>query len=326
MKKILIVKTSSMGDVIHTLPALTDAKKYILEIEFDWVVEETFAEIPAWHFAVKNVIPVALRRWRKIFNQDWQKKELPAFVHKLREQQYDFIIDAQGLIKSAIITRFARGMRCGMDWQSAREPLASLLYKQKYSVAKNQHAITRVRKLFAKTLGYNLPKEQPDYSITSADFPRYYQNQPDYMAFIHGTAKAEKCWSEENWIALAKLAAENNYEVKIPWGNQTEYERAQRIAAQCENAQVLPQLSLTEIAGILKTAKGIVAIDTGLGHLSAALNVPNVSLYGPTNVDLIGTCGENQVHIKDRYGKMENISAPIVWENLQNAIFMKTKI
>lgn len=121
--RVLIVKTSSMGDVLHTLPALTDAQQVIPGIQFDWVVEEGFAQIPSWHDAVDRVIPVAIRRWRKAWFSAPIKAERKAFRDAVQAQQYDAIIDAQGLVKSAaLVTRLGRGVKHGMDWSTAREP------------------------------------------------------------------------------------------------------------------------------------------------------------------------------------------------------------
>jgi heptosyltransferase-1 len=310
--KVLIVKTSSMGDVIHTLPALTDAGNALPSISFDWVVEENFAEIPAWHPLVDEVIPVALRRWRKNIFSKKTRDEFNLFLKKIREKKYDVIIDAQGLLKSAFLTLFARGNKYGLDWNSAREPLASLFYQNKISVEKNQHAILRVRKLFASVLGYEVdasvvsvgnlsfethaarPEEAAQRPSRRTQDERMPQN---FLVFLHGTTWQSKHWPDEYWIQLAKIANEKNISVLLPWGNEAEKTRAEKIAANCNSAQVLPQLDLNGIAHILKNAKAVVAVDTGLAHLAAALDVPTVSLYGPTNPGFTGTLGKSQIHL-----------------------------
>lgn len=298
--RILIIKTSSLGDVIHALPALTDASQKFPAIIFDWVVEENFVDIPRWHPQVRKVIPIALRRWReKIISYDtfteWRK-----FYNELRAEEYDFIIDAQGLLKSAFIARFARGIVCGFDAHSAREAGAALFYQRKFSVAKRQHAITRVRELFSHVLGYILPATAPHYGIDKTAFV----DQPTtehYLVFLHGTTWTTKHWPEEYWVELAKLTQQKGFLVKLPWGNRREHERAQRIAMSCAGVEVLPQLGLREIAHLLAGAKGVVAVDTGLGHLAAALDVPTVSLYGPTHPALTGTLGQSQAHLAAKF-------------------------
>ena len=138
--RVLLVKTSSLGDVIHALPALTDAARAIPGITFDWVVEEGFAEIPTWHPSVGNVIPVAIRRWRKNLWETIKSGEWRRFKQRLRAEKYDLVIDAQGLLKSALLTRYVKAPVAGFDRDSAREPLASRFYQRRLAVARGQHA------------------------------------------------------------------------------------------------------------------------------------------------------------------------------------------
>jgi heptosyltransferase-1 len=299
--RVLIVKTSSMGDVIHTLPAVTDAVQQYPDIEFDWVVEENFAEIPRWHPAVKKIIPFAWRRWRKNFFAKQTRVEWKMFQRELRAQKYDLIIDAQGLVKSALCARFAKGLHVGPNWNTAREPIAALFYKLSYPVDPSAHAVTRMRTLFSQALGYPLTDTTPDYgidrrSLLGSDVPI----EP-YLVFLHGTTWATKHWPEAHWIQLARLAQQHGVKVKLPWGNDAERERAQRIAAGNALAEVLPRQDLIGMAKILAGAKAIAAVDTGLGHLAAALDVPCVSLYGPTDPLLTGALGKSQVHLTAKF-------------------------
>jgi len=296
--RVLVIKTSSMGDIIHTLPALTDAARVHPDIIFDWVVEENFAEIPRWHSHVDRVIPVAIRRWRKNIFSRKTFAEVRNFFKTLRLQQYDLVIDAQGLMKSALLTRFSKGLRCGLDNKSAREPRASWFYQKQFFVDKNQHAITRVRQLFAKILQYPCPGQVPEYGIDKQKLMT--ANHERYLVFLHGTTWATKHWPEENWMALGKKINAAGFNIKLPWGNTEERQRAQRIAGQCK-ADVLPRLGLVEIAKVLAGAAAIVAVDTGLGHLAAAFNIPTISLYGPTNPVLTGALGESQIHLASDY-------------------------
>ncbi|MCD6039885.1 MAG: lipopolysaccharide heptosyltransferase [Gammaproteobacteria bacterium] len=287
-----------MGDVIHTLPALTDAGKAIPAISFDWVVEENFSEIPRWHPLVKQVIPVALRRWRKAIFTKKTVQEWQAFRQLLRATQYDLIIDAQGLLKSAFLALNARGTSCGFDFYSARDPIAALFYRQRFVTAKvkEQHAVTRVRSLLSQALGYTLPETVPNYGIDRQQFQQAGETEP-YLVFLHGTTWTTKHWPELYWMELAKLASDQGFAIKLPWGNISERERALRIAENCLRAEVLPKQDLGGMAKVLAGARAIVAVDTGLGHLAAALAVPTVSLYGPTNPVLTGAIGESQQHL-----------------------------
>lgn len=299
--RVLIIKTSSMGDVIHTLPALTDAGLMIPSIRFDWVVEESFSEIPQWHPLVDRVIPVAIRRWRKNLFAKQTRQELKQFYNAVRATEYDVVIDAQGLFKSLWITRLAKTrLRSGMDWSSAREPLTSLFYQRKCNASWDLHAVTRLRRLFSQSLGYAVPDNVVDYGIDRMRLIEANSQEP-YLVFLHGTTWATKHWPEEYWCRLANLANQNGFSVKLPWGNDKERERARRIAASCQNAEVLNRLGLVEMAKVLAGAKAIVSVDTGLGHLAAALDVPTVSLYGPTDPVLTGAMGQSQIHLAAKF-------------------------
>lgn len=293
--RVLIVKTSSMGDVLHTLPALTDAAQAIEGIRFDWVVEEGFAQIPSWHSAVERVIPVALRRWRKAWFSAPVRAERQAFRQTLQAVPYDAIIDAQGLVKSAaLVTRLARGEKHGQDWKSAREPLASLFYDRRYHIAKMQHAVERTRELFAKSLGYARPHAQGDYAIAGHFLNGAQSDTGQYAIFLHATTRDDKHWPESHWRELIGLMAPTGLRIKLPWGAPHEEARAIRLAEGFDYVDVLPRMSLEDIARQLAGAKFIVSVDTGLSHLAAALDRPNVTLYGPTDPGLIGGYGQHQ--------------------------------
>lgn len=296
--RVLLVKTSSLGDVLHTLPALSDAARQLPGIRFDWVVEEAFVEVPAWHAAVERVIPVALRRWKHNPLRVLRAGEPQSAVRALRRQHYDLVLDAQGLLKSAVITRFARGTRAGLDGNSAREPIAARAYHRKFPVPRQQHAVERVRQLFAAALDYALPATAPDYGIRQRFAG---QGQGRYLVFLHGTTWPTKHWPEAYWGELASLAAAQGLQVKLPWGSDEERQRAQRIAALHETVEVLPRMSLGELATLIAGASGAVGVDTGLVHLAAALGTPCITLYGSTDPGLIGTLGESQLHLRVQF-------------------------
>lgn len=286
----LIVKLSSMGDIIHTLPAITDISRARPDIQFDWVIEESFKAIPSWHPSVKTIIPIKLRQWRKTPINAWQQGAWQTFYKQLRSQHYDYIIDAQGLIKSAVIASLARGnKRLGLDRHSAREPLASVAYTQCFSVSKDQHAIRRTQQLFYAALLDRPSQPLPNnadlhYGISSSQFQTEKTSCPtNTIIFIHGSSRSNKCWPEENWVALAKRANNAGFTVQLLWGNAEEKARAKRIAEQCTSAHLLDTPTLDALAEALSQAKAVVTVDTGPGHLAAALNIPTVGLYGPTN-------------------------------------------
>ncbi len=295
--RVLIVKTSSLGDIVHTLPALTDARRVYPNIIFDWVVEEAFAEVPLWHPAVQHIIPVALRRWRNqpvrtLYGNEWRRCR-----QQLREHRYDCVIDAQGLLKSAWLTRQIDAPRIGLDKHSAREPLAANFYQRCIAVPTQLHAVERVRRLFAAALEYELPDTRGVYGLDKNDFIDIVPRRR-HVVFLHGTTRADKHWPESYWQQLCREVARDDCRVLLPWGNEHERQRAQRIAAVSQHAEVLPRLNLHELATLLATANVVVAVDTGLGHLTAALDVPAISLYGPTDPAVIGTYGDAQIHLR----------------------------
>ncbi|MEN5030241.1 lipopolysaccharide heptosyltransferase I [Pseudomonas sp. Ps21-P2] len=298
--RVLLIKTSSLGDVIHTLPALTDAMGALPGIQFDWVVEEGFAEIPTWHPAVANVIPVAIRRWRKNLWQTLKNGEWRQFKQRLRDTRYDLVIDAQGLLKSAWLTRYVKAPIAGLDKTSAREPMAARFYDRPYAVARGQHAVERLRQLFGQALGYQVSAGLGDYGLDRSRLLTATNDAP-FVLFLHGTTWDTKHWPELYWRQLAERMIGQGLEVRLPWGNLAEKARAERIADGLDNAVVLPKLNLAGVARVLASAQGCVAVDTGLGHLAAALDVPTLSLFGPTNPGLTGAYGRSQVHLAADY-------------------------
>lgn len=297
-----MIKTSSLGDIIHTLPALSDAKKAYPDLSVDWLVEDAFQEVPAWHPAVKRVIPVALRRWRKHFWRAVKNGEIQTFIKSLRQKKYDAIIDVQGLLKSVLLTILARGDdRIGLSWRSAREGLASLFYQKRIVVPWGEHAVARARALFAKGLGYQAPNTVANYGIDLSRLPTlkmHYALQQPYYVFLHGTTWATKHWPEAYWIALAKEIVNAGFGIQLLWGNEIEHSRANRIQDAVPKVFVAPKkYALSEVSAVLAGARGIVSVDTGLGHLAAALGVPTVSIYGPSDPVQSGTLGLNQTHL-----------------------------
>ncbi|MFE8101388.1 lipopolysaccharide heptosyltransferase RfaC [Brenneria goodwinii] len=319
--RVLVIKTSSMGDVLHTLPALTDAMHALSGVQFDWVVEEGFAQIPSWHPAVSRVIPVALRRWRKSWFSAQTRQERARFKQLLREKHYDAVIDAQGLIKSAaLVTRLARGKKHGLDCKSAREPLASWFYNYRHRVSRQQHAVERVRELFAASLQYGKPAERGDYAIAQRFLSQLPADANQYLVFLHATTRDEKHWPEAHWRELIAQLQSSGLRIKLPWGAEHEHQRALRLAEGFPHVEVLPRLTLQQVAEVLAGAKAVVSVDTGLSHLTAALDRPNITLYGPTDPGLIGGYGKNQIAEMSETHQMSTITAEEVRRKLEKMI------
>lgn len=296
--KVLIVKLSSMGDLVQALPALSDAAAAVPGIRFDWVADEAFAEVPGWHPAVERVIESAHRRWKRQFWTSLRSGELRRFWRQLRHQRYDLVIDAQTNHKSALVTLMSRGLKCGPDRRSVRESGAQLAYRRRYPVAKGQLAIQRTRQLFSQALGYPLPESAPDFGLDGAVWPDSgLAPEGPYLVFVSNASWPTKCWPDEHWRSLLEKAERAGYRVLLPWGSPDEKQRAQKLAADIDGARVLPRLDLTALAGLLAGSAGAVCNDTGLAHIAAALGVPTVTFYGPTDPALIGATGSRASHL-----------------------------
>jgi len=287
--KILLVKTSSMGDVVHNLPVVTDILAARSGSEIDWVVEDTFAAIPKLQPGVRRVLEVAIRRWRGSWWEAQRRREIGSFLEVLKSESYDAVIDTQGLLKSAIVARCARGPRFGLDWKSSREPLA-LFYNRTFSVPWKMHAVERNRALAARSLGYAIP-ERLDYGISASPASVVWLPGEPYAVLIHGTSARSKLWPDNHWIALAQRLQKGGVRTVLPWGNTEERERAEHIALPVPGAVVPPPLSLTDAASVLAGARACVGLDTGLTHLAGALQVPTVGIYCGTDPATTGLYG-----------------------------------
>lgn len=308
-KKILIIKTSSLGDVIHCLPVVNDIRAQNPNALIDWIVEESFADIPRMHKGVSNVYTVAMRRWKKSLFSQKTWAEISAFRKLIKKTKYDAVIDCQGLLKSALISSQAltaiQGLKHGYDKNSIREPIASLFYERKYAISYQQHAVTRNRALCAMSLDYQIPTNAPDYGIAiknddSASLMdiglqgidlKDFDLKSSYIIALHGTSRDSKLWPIENWVNLGKEISKQNLYLALPWANDIEFVRAKEIVSQLNNATVLPKLSIAQIANVLGDAKAAIGVDTGLSHLAAALNIPTIAIYTDTNPALTGVLG-----------------------------------
>lgn len=295
--RVLIIKMSSMGDVLHTLPALSDSRARDESVRFDWIVEESFREIPAWHPAVERVIPVSLRKWRRQ-PAEWLGQGARTAMREIRAGRYEHVIDAQGLYKSAAVACLARGSRAGYAAESMREPLAARLYAKHVSVPADLHAVERTRRLFAGVLGYEVTDGMPDYGLSRCDFPADRRRVEPYVIFNHASTWPTKAWPETHWRELIDLATGRGLRVLLPWGNEAERAQAGRLAGGAGAVEVLPRMGLHGLAGLMAHAQGAVSVDTGLGHLAAALGTPAVSIYGATDPSRTGTVGSNQHRIQ----------------------------
>ncbi len=296
VKSVLVVKLTSMGDLVQALPALSDAARAVPGITFDWVVDEAFAEVPQWHPAVRRVIRTAHRRWRQ--SGFLGGGELKGFLRQLRGQRYDAVIDTQTNLKSALVTLLARGPKHGPDRATVREKPAHWAYHHRHAIPVRQLAIERWRQLYARVLGYPLPGTPPDFGLAHGRWPEP-PGLPErpFLVFVTNASWDNKYWTVDHWRWMVHRAGAEGCQVLLTWGSQVERERTEALAAGLENARVLPRMGLTELAGVLVKSRGAICMDTGLAHVAAALGVPTVTLYGPTDPTLIGATGSHSRHV-----------------------------
>jgi heptosyltransferase-1 len=308
MADVLFIKTSSLGDVIHHMPALTEARARRPDARFAWVVEEAFAPLVRLHPAVAEVIPVAARNWRRALWQASTWREVWSFLRVLRTRAYDDIVDTQGLfLKSALIARAARGRRHGYDSNSIKEVFACTLYNVRHAVEWNQHAIARNRALTGLALGY-VPAGAPDFGLDRAALARSAPSptRAPYAVLLHATARADKEWPEVNWRMLA-AALGTSIDLIVPFGTEAERERAMRIATATPRARMPDPAPLDTMARLIAGAAFVVGVDTGLLHLAAALGVPLVAIFAASEPGLTGPMGAGAIHVLGANGAAPSV-------------------
>ena len=290
MSSILLVKTSSLGDVIHNLPVVSDIRAKLPFAQVDWVVEDSFAAIPRLHAGVRNVIPVAVRRWRRspLSRATWE--EVSAVKHALRDSPYDCIIDTQGLIKSGFIARLAHGRHCGYAAAAAREPMASRFYDDTFAIPKSAHAVERNRWLAGAALDYhvNMPL---DYGVRADRLDAAWLPATPYSVLLTATSRREKQWPDTHWLALANDLNLRGLPCVLPAGSETERTRARMLEQNMRRAVAAPPLNLASLASLIAGATVVVGLDTGLTHFAAALGVAVVAVFAGSDPQLTGVYG-----------------------------------
>ncbi len=299
MVDVLFIKTSSLGDVIHQMPAIAEARRHRATARFSWIVEEAFAPLARLHPAVDEVIPVASRRWRGNLHRPSTWRDARDFAAAIRARRRDEVIDTQGLLRSALIARLARGRRHGYDAESIREPLASLFYDVRHRVARNLHAIERNRMLTGLALGYAL-EGALDYGLAAAGLADRAAGR--YAILLHATARAEKEWPEECWIEVGSAPMLRGLGLLLPWGTAAERARSERLASALPQARVAERKPLDAVARMIAGASLVVGVDTGLLHMAAALGVPLVAIFAGSDPRLTGPMGSGPIEIVGRRG------------------------
>ena len=287
-----------MGDLMHALPALTEAKEHKEDISFDWVVDTNFASVPSWHPSVNKIITTDHRNWKKQLFSKNSRKSLRGVINQINDNNYDLVVDMQNNLKSAFISYLCKHDVVGLDSKSAREYPAHLAYSKRINVDKKLHAIERQKKLLGDALGYEYEQGPINYGASFNAFIKPNITLPDkYFVLVQNASWITKQWSIGNWQQLILYLEDKGIVMLLPSGNLEELERAKEICSVSEKAQAIDLMPLDEIAYMVQHADFCICSDTGLAHLSALIGTPSITLYGPTKTSLIGTMGINQNHL-----------------------------
>ena len=290
--RVLIVKTSSMGDVVHALPVVADIQAHHPGAQVDWLVEGPFAAIPAMHPGVSRVLPMSWRKWRNSLFSAATWRAMGELRRELRREPYNLVLDLQGLIKSAVWARQAGATVAGYDRPSIREPAAAWLYQRRAAVSRDLHAVQRCRALAAAHMNYAAPTRPPDFGLqvpAGSWVPR-----GAYAVIIPNASRKEKLWPERHWVSVGRRMSELGWTPLVCWGRPEEQTLAERIAASCEG-DVPPFLKVGEMATVLAGAQQVVGLDTGFTHLAAALGRPTLGIYCDHEPGLAGITGPGRV-------------------------------
>lgn len=294
--RILFVKLSSLGDVVHHLPAVTELREHRPEVHVAWAVEEAYAELVKLHPAVSEVFPVGLRSLRGNVLDLTRWRRITQTRRALAEGRWDYVVDTQGLLKSALITRAARGVAFGLDRKSAREGIAARFYDVKIPVARNLHAVERNRRLVAEIFGYEV-RGAARYGLVPPPERPPWAPQGAYAVLLHAASRADKRWPQERWIALAQLLSQSGYATVFPGGTPAERAAAAILAAQVPGGLTAPAMGMGEAAALLAHAALVAGVDTGLTHLAVALARPTVGIFCATRPELTGLHGDEGVNL-----------------------------
>jgi heptosyltransferase-1 len=286
--RVLVVKTSSMGDVVHAMPAATDMLRAVPDLTLDWLVEAPFAAIPKMHPGIRRVLPMAWRKWRGSLWSAETRRAMAALCTEMQRESYDLVLDMQGLLKSALWGRQANGPLVGYDAKGMREPLAAWFYERKVLVPWQMQAVERNRRLAAAHLGYAWPDTPPEFGLRPPK-PAWLPRGP-YAVIIPNASRPEKLWPERYWAAVGRRLLSKGWLPVVMWGRPAEQTLAERIAASCEG-DVPDFLSVADVAGLLAGAQHVVGLDTGFTHLAAALGRPTLGIYCDHEPGLAGITG-----------------------------------
>lgn len=284
MKRILLIKITSLGDMVHTLPLLYDLRRAYPEAKIDWIADASCADIPRWAVGVDRVIAPPLRQFKKNGRKWRDLRGILSALRQLRREPYDVAIDVHGVFKSAIAARLARTKRrLGYAAEYLGEAKAVFAYTEIFGPHGDANCRQKMRMVVANALGYQIePHESAELKIPAPAMALNADGVPRAMLF-HATSLDIKKWPQANWVEIGHTLARRGYRVQLPWGSPKEQDEAKALAAAIPNAEVLPRMSITECAQRVDAAALVVGMDTGFVHLADALGKPTVMLFTATS-------------------------------------------
>lgn len=323
--KILLIRVSSLGDVLHNMPMVDDLAAHFPGAQIDWVVEEAYVNLVKLQPKVNKVIPFALRRWRKSLGSAETRKELKAFYRAVREEEYDFVFDTQGLLKTGIIMGMARtnknGKKVGLangTEGSGYEGISRVFHDQSVAVDRHTHAVLRGRLVAAAACGYQV-NTPASFGLQKLGLAPDWMPDSPYIVFFHGTAGASKKWSRDNWIETARNLQVKDWPILLPWGNAEEKSEAEAMAEKMHNARVLPKLSMQDAIVLAQRAALVIGVDTGLTHIAAAYETPTIEIYCDSpKWKTEGNWSEKIINLGDKGAPPSVAEVEIAFERLLN--------
>lgn len=320
--KVLLVRLSSMGDLVHTLYAVEDLKKYRPDIKLHWLCEKAFIDIPRLHPFVQQVHEFSWREYRKKIFKISNWKHMFHQIKLLQEELYDQIIDNQGLLKSALITKLIKAPVHGFSRLNAREKWASIFYNHTHTISEADNVIWKNRQLFALAFAYEEQIKREKCSLNLTIPPDIKLDFPIEHAFhvaVYGTSRKYKLWPIENWRVLLKQRNRLDKKmVYLTWGNEQEKAAVRFLAQGLDFVKVCPKMTLSQVALLLSKSDSVVAVDTGLLHLANALNIPTLGIY--PNSSASNTRLENRPWAKIVHGVKSTNNIALVSQKWQESI------
>ena len=312
--KILIVKTSSMGDIIHALPVAWDIAHAFPEARIDWAAEASFRDIPRMSPFVDEIKVSRFRGWRKSILSKATRDEVAALKADLASEHYDAVVDLQGLVRSAWLASWTRVPVTGYSRRAAKEPLAAWFYEKTLEYPASIPTVRRYRAAAAEALGYEVDLERVHYGLSISEPSSVEMTEP-YAALCINTSRDSKLWPEEDWVEIGRRLNETGRRSVLFWGSETERKRSESVASRIEGAVVAPRTGLLATGRLIAGADAVLGVDTGLTHLGAALGRPSVGIFVSTPTDRLSLVGEGPVR---SLGEKPSVEA--VWRSFETVL------